>query len=127
MPDWNLEPTEQYERDHKYYEKKHPNELAAVLNNLDAYFNTLKGCGSPLQVKTGFIHDEPDGIKALDQKGGKKKVKLQQTRLYIYPDAITGTLYLLAIGDKNTQRDNIKVCREFVRTIRGGDLGEKKI
>jgi hypothetical protein len=66
-------------------------------------------------VRGGFIHDEPDGIKAIDQKGGGQKMKLQQTRLYVYPDITNRILYLLTIGDKGTQRDDINLCREFVR------------
>ena len=121
MPDWILELSEQYERDYAKYEKKQSNELAAVLSNLDTYFTTLKKCGHPLQVKAGYIHDEPEGIKAIDQKGGKQKVKLEQNRLYVYPDTHTNTLHLLAIGNKSAQRDDIKLCRKLVGSIKGGD------
>jgi len=72
---WQIEPTDKYERKLRWYEKKYPNELLAVLNNLDTYFKTLQLTGNPLQVKAGFIHDESNGIKAIDQKGGDKKSK----------------------------------------------------
>ena len=120
MDPWSLETTDTYERRYKEYEKKHPNELVAVTNNLDTYFKTLNQCGHPLQVKAGFIHDEPDGIKAIDQKGGGQKVKLQQTRLYIYPHHDTRTVHLLTMGDKASQRADIRFCRACVREeIRG--------
>ena len=126
MADWHLEHADKYFRDHGYYEKKHPHELAAVLGNLDTYFKALKVSASPLQVTGGFIHHESDGIKAIDQKGSASKVKLQQTRLYIYPDQGTSTLHVLTIGDKTSQRDDIKVCREFVKKLRE-DRDEKII
>jgi hypothetical protein len=44
---------------------------------LDSYYKALKDAGHPFQVSGGFIHPEPDGIKAIDQKGGKQKSKLQ--------------------------------------------------
>lgn len=91
-----------------------------MLKNLDKYFETLNQCGNPLQVSIGFIHDEPEGIKAIDQKGGGHKHKLQQTRLYVFPDTNTNTLFLLAIGNKTTQRDDIGKCREFVRNAKKG-------
>ncbi len=115
MDEWSQEPTETYRCKHEYYEKKYPRELAAAEGNLDTYFKTLSEGINPLQIKAGFIHHEPEGIKAIDQKGGRQKVKLQQTRLYIYPDVPTKTLFLLTIGDKQTQRDDIKFCREHVR------------
>ncbi len=50
MIEWHTQQTAHYERDLSYYEKKHLNELVAVSNNLDTYFETLKECGNPLQV-----------------------------------------------------------------------------
>lgn len=117
MEPWFIEDTEVYQRRHSEYEKKHHNELVAVADNLDTYFKTLNRLGHPLQVKAGFIHNEPDGIKAIDQKGGGQKVKLQQTRLYIYPDIDTRTVYLLTIGDKTSQREDIKFCRDYVKKV----------
>ena len=127
MPEWLTQQIPRYENNLAYYEKKFPNELRAMLNNLDTYFETLKECGNPLQVTGGFIHKESDGIRAIDQKGGGQKVKLQQTRLYIYPDTNTNTLYLLAIGDKNSQRNDVNFCRSIVKEIRKGAPDDKKI
>lgn len=115
MEEWTIETTDTYERRHEHYEKKHSHELVAVTGNLDTYFKTLNEVNNPLQVRGGFIHSESDGIKAIDQKGGGQKIKLQQTRLYVYPDTSNKTLYLLTIGDKSTQRDDINLCREYVR------------
>lgn len=41
MSNWKLKVTDRYERDHKQYEKKHPDELIAVINNLEFYFSAL--------------------------------------------------------------------------------------
>ena len=120
MANWQLEHTDKYLRDHAYYEKKHPNELAAILDNLDTYFKTLEKVGNPLQVTAGFIHPESDGVIAIDQKGGRRKIKLQQTRLYIFPDTQMTILHILAIGDKISQRDDINICRAFVKKLKGG-------
>ena len=107
MPVWTIATTSRYERNYKWYEKKRPNELKAVLDNLDTYFKCLNTLGNPLLIKTGFIHHEPKGIKAIDQKGGGQKVKLKQTRLYLYPYCEKNILYLLAIGDKTAQNNDI--------------------
>lgn len=127
MSEWFTQQIPRYENNLADYEKKLPNELRAMLNNLATYFGALKECGNPLQVTGGFIHKESDGIKAIDQKGGGQKVKLQQSRLYIYPDINTNTLYLLAIGNKTSQRDDVNFCRSVVREIRKDCSDDKKI
>ncbi len=121
MKPWQIEYTDKYEKKLKWYEKKHPNELLAVLDNLDTYFKALQLTGNPLQVKTGFIHNEPKGIKALDQKGGKQKTKLKQTRLYIFSYTEENVLYVLTIGDKQSQKEDIKWCQGYVKKIKRGD------
>lgn len=120
--EWLLVPTGKYERDCRHFEKKHPAELLAALRNLSAYIKALTEAGNPLQVKAGFIHDEPNGIKAIDQKGGKGK--LRQTRLYIYPHVEAGRVYLLGIGDKSRQRADIVTCCEFVNHITSEPKGD---
>lgn len=117
MSNWNLIETERYARDFRHFEKKFPDELDAMLINLNAYFKTLRQVGHPMQIKAGFIHHEPDGIKAIDQKGGQQKVKLKQSRLYVYPKMSELRLYLLAIGDKRTQQQDIQLCRQWVRAL----------
>ena len=120
MANWQLEHTDRYLRDHFHYKKKNPHELAAVLENLDTYFKALDAVGNPLQVTAGFLHPESDGIIAIDQRGGRRKIKLQQTRLYVYPDVQMTILHILTLGDKKTQRDDINFCRSFVKKLREG-------
>ena len=91
-------------------------ELKAVLGNLDSYLVTLNDGRNPYHRAAGYIHHEPDGVIAIDQKGGGKA--LAETRLYVYPDTDTCTLYLLLLGDKNSQKRDIQDCREFVASIR---------
>jgi len=38
---WQVEATTGWEKDQKHYSKKRPNELAAVMRNLDRYFKLL--------------------------------------------------------------------------------------
>jgi hypothetical protein len=113
---WQIQPTTQWEREQKYYEKKHPNELAAVLRNLHRYVNQLNIAPNARSVMAGYIHPEPKGVVAIDQKGGGSN--LQQTRLYIFPDEATNMLYIITIGNKNTQSDDIRCCKQFVDNLR---------
>ncbi len=119
MLKWKLEIADKYVRVFKRYEKKEPKILKAVLANLDKYFHALEDHVSPQNITAGFIHKEPHGIKAIDQKGGNEKLK--ETRLYIYPDTTKNTLHLITIGDKKTQSVDIKFCNKYVKDIRKGD------
>jgi hypothetical protein len=112
---WKIRRTDEFERRLKRYEKKHPRELAAVLDNLDTYFKTLAGGTKPKQAVFGFVHAEPGDVVAIDQKGGGRS--LAQTRLYVYPDVARETLYLITLGDKKSQRDDIAVCQDFVAKL----------
>lgn len=120
MAGWVTEKTEQFNRDLKWYSKKHPNELEAVINNLQSYLDLLNECEDHIQINAGFLHKEPAGIKAIDQKGAKETNKPKQTRLYVYSIYKNKVLYLLAIGDKKTQSDDIKKCIDYVKRLKGG-------
>jgi hypothetical protein len=63
-----------------------------------------------------FLHPEPSDVIAIDQKGAGANIAA--TRLYVYPDTQTETLYLLTLGDKSTQSDDIQDCKAFVKYIR---------
>jgi len=115
---WALQKTDDYERRHRWYEKKRRSELTAVLDNPDTYFKTRVAGVKPLQIKAGFIHSEPLGVMAIDQRGGGRN--LAETRLYVYPDVESEILYVITLGDKNSQRQDLALCREFVTDLRKG-------
>lgn len=96
----------------KRFAKTHRQELTNLFDNLHSYLLALKGDLTPQQISRGYVHDEPRGIKALDESGpGKHRKAL---RLYIYPETETQTLFVLAVGDKATQREDIRECVRFV-------------
>ena len=112
---WELQTTDEYERSLKWYAKKRPRELRAVLDNLDTYLQALRAGAKPQHKAFGFQHAEQQGVWAIDQKGGGPS--LAQTRLYVYPDSTAETLYLIALGDKGSQQENIKTCNRFVTEL----------
>jgi len=67
---WELEPTEQFIRDAKRYAKKYSSEYLAVMENLKKYHVSLDCAPHPRLVQFGFLHEEPKGIRAIDQSGG---------------------------------------------------------
>lgn len=63
-------------------------------------------------TKFGFMHSEPRGIVAIDQKGGGAGLK--ETRLYLYPDKSSHLIHLITLGDKSTQKADIRYACEFL-------------
>jgi hypothetical protein len=113
---WALEITTQFEKDQKHYSKKRPNELSATLNNLQRLLSILNTGKKPGTFQAGFIHEEPGGVLAVDQKGGGKN--LQETRLYTFPDSETETLHLITIGNKKNQSNDIQLAKHFAQSLK---------
>ena len=113
---WEIQKSDFFKSRFDRFQKKHPEEAKAVLNNLDTYFKVLCDGVNPLNIKAGFIHDEPEGIKGIDQKGGRGK--LMQTRLYVFPDTKTNTLHVISIGNKTDQGADIKECRDYIKPLK---------
>ena len=113
---WESQPTDVFGRELKRHTKKRPKELEWVLRNLNTYLGQLDDGVNPLQiVKLRFVHNEANGIYAIDQKGGPKN--LAEIRLYLFPHMPSKTLHLLTIGDKNSQSRDINDCRAMVKEI----------
>ena len=115
---WGVLKTRQYERRLKQYEKKKNKkpQLAAVLNNLEIFQKSLMAGKKPKPFVYGFLRTEPSDVIAITEQGGGANIAA--TRLYVYPDTETETLYLLTLGDKSTQSDDIRDCKDFVKQIR---------
>jgi hypothetical protein len=113
---WWLGESEIFARRLRWHRKRHPDETLAVLNNLDTYVRALNSGVQPAQIQASFVHREPKGVVAIDQSGAPRR--LRETRLYIYACAREEVLYLITIGDKNSQQADLRDCGEFVDRLR---------
>ena len=96
--------------------KKHEHEASAMIKNLDKYFKSLSTGTNPMQITGGFIHSEPKGIKALDQKGCLV-MKPTQTRLYVFPEVERSILHVITVGTKTDQRSDIRTAVFYVESL----------
>jgi len=113
---WQFLITSQFERSKKHYDKKRPAELAAVLRNLDRLRDQLNELSHARAAQAGFLHAEPGGVWAIDQKG-PSRTKLQETRLYVFPSEADRTLHIITLGNKNSQATDIRSALEYVRSL----------
>lgn len=117
MP-WKLVPSEKYIRTYKSYNKKKKQILETLDDNLDEFKIYLDVTGNFSRIEHGFLHKEQKGILAIDQSGAKQK--LEQTRMYIYPDNKKKELVLLMIsrkGCKKEQGQNINECIKILKKM----------
>jgi len=113
---WRILKTGEFERRYKRYDKKKRQQLLAVTNNLARFVTLLNAGRKPKPLAYGFLRDEGLGILRISEAGSAARVAA--TRLYVYPDAEREDLYLLTIGDKNSQSDDIESCKRFVKKLR---------
>jgi hypothetical protein len=94
------------------------------LNNLQTYLDLLKKTENlQLANQQPFVHTEADEMVALDQRGAtveRKAGKLKATRLYVYAVVLNKTVYLLGIGDKDSQKQDIQTFHKKMKKIRKG-------
>ena len=111
---WQIEPTDRFDHEERYYQKKRPRELAAVYNNLDRYITQLNSYQRSACVQGGYLHIEGGRVVAIDQRGTKGADKIEETRLYIFADDTEKVVYLITIGNKQEQSSDIKISKQFV-------------
>ena len=116
---WILELDADYGKKQKKLMKKHRREVKQMLKHFDFFHYSLnQGMSLEQAFCLGFVHVEPKGIIAIDQKGAGAGTR--QTRLYVYPDATTKILHLITIGtkEKHSQKADIQYASEFVDSLR---------
>ena len=113
---WRMQIAPDFERAKRHYDKKRPAELAAVLRNLARLLEQLNALPHCRAAQAGFLHHEPAGIWALDQKG-PSRTKLQETRLYVFPVEGNRTLHIITVGNKNSQAADLRCAVDYVRSL----------
>lgn len=114
MAEWEFEKTERFASRARKMAKKHRKAVAAAFANLEKYQAALKSGCKPTDIKDGFLHPEGRGIVAIDQSDGGDN--LPEIRLYIY--LRDSTIYLLTIGDKQDQQNDIKEAHKEAKALK---------
>lgn len=113
---WQLTPCSDYEKRKKDFSKKWPAELRAVVSNLMTLLYALQEGTRPEQLKLlGFVHGNyPLGILSIDETGHGKSSRPKALRLYVFPCETEQALYVMLIGEKARQSQDVALCKEFV-------------
>ena len=107
----------------RQYAKKHFNEFASCFKNLDRLRAALEDGMTLQQCSFGFFGSEGKDVYRIGQSGIPNA---HETRLYIYVEIAGTEIYLLTIGDKNTQSLDIEWCHTIVEQIRKRKTNENE-
>jgi hypothetical protein len=93
------------------YRKKHPREFAACFRNLDRIRQFLCENKRPNQIEVGFFKHEGGSVYRIAQTGVPNA---QEIRLYVYFDEAVQVVYVLGIGDRSPQSQDITSYKKAV-------------
>ena len=101
----------------KKFAESYPREYQSCGSNLQRLLNFLNS-GLQLSVlaqNLSFFRSEREGLYRIGQSGVKSA---KETRLYVYPHDTCRIIFILDIGTKETQRNDIASARKIIREIR---------
>lgn len=99
----------------KRFVKRHPREAMSCFENLRDVVAALDAGGEPMRLPFGFYSSEGSEVYRIGQTGVKHPC---ESRLYIYSCVINTTVYVLTMGDKTTQQDDVNRAKAMVKTIK---------
>lgn len=101
----------------KRYTRKHFRESASCYENLTKLCEVLNSGFTIQQAETGlgFLSSEGGDIYRIAQRG---VAHAKETRLYVLVVVLGNSLYVLTIGDKDTQQRDLQHCREIAANIK---------
>lgn len=97
------------------FNKAHPREYASLFNNLNKITGLLNGGQKIGGFHVGFFRSESDGLWRIGQSGVPHA---KESRLYLFPDQDNRIFYLLSVGDKDSQQDDINEAKTLLKKIR---------
>lgn len=101
----------------KKFNKAHPKEFVSLFANLDTIQRYLNLGLNISTFKLGFFRSEGDGVYRISQTSIPSA---HESRLYVYLCAQDRTIYILGIGDKPSQKADIKAAKTLARKLPNG-------
>jgi len=100
----------------KRIHRSHEREFISCFNNLNKIKDLLKKGAklSELNYHPAFFRSEGKGLFRVGESGVKSAKAL---RLYVYPETKTKIIYILGIGTKETQQEDIAAAKDVIKNI----------
>jgi len=99
----------------KKFSGKHSAEFDSLFANLDKIMRLMRAGNKIGGFSVGFFKSEGEGVYRIGQTGVPNA---KESRLYVYPDEQNKLIYVLTVGDKDSQQNDINESKELVRKIK---------
>src|SRR5688572_16924829 len=113
--DWMLNTEHAVKTRFERFAADHPREYASLFANLDKIMGLLKSGNKVGGFNVNFFRSEGGGVYRIGQTGVPSA---KESRLYLYPDNDTRVMYIIDIGTKDAQQEDINKAKEAVERIR---------
>lgn len=115
VSDWQTETCHAIASRFKKFNKKHSREYASLFANLNKIVGLLRSGHKLGVLKVGFFRSEGGDVYRIGQTGIPSP---QESRLYVYPDQDNKIMYVLSIGGKQGQSEDIAEAKKLVEAIK---------
>ena len=112
---WYIEHGEAIRSGFRKVGKNHPEEYDSCFANLTKILAILRNGKKVGEFKVGFFRTEGNGLYRIGQSGVKDS---KEVRLYVYPDEESEIIYVLAMGTKETQKNDIKEVKKKIKKLK---------
>lgn len=114
-----IEPVEGFNEKLKSFRKRYPREVSVLFHNLKRYIKAIEGLSDIKSFRAGYLHPEGNGIVAIGQSSADKRLGvLAETRLYIHVRIRNDTVFLLTIGNKQSQQQDIQTSKKHITELK---------
>jgi len=104
----------------KKFAEDHPREYESLFANLDKVLGILREGSKMGSFQIGFFRSEGEGVFRIGQTGVESA---KESRLYIYPDQKNQIMYILGIGTKDHQSEDINGAKATANEIKKQTTG----
>lgn len=113
--DWRV--NQDYASKNKFekFAAQYSREYASLFANFQKIFDLLRSGNKIGGFHVGFFRSEGEGVFRIGQTGVPSA---KESRLYLYPDSETKIIFVLTIGTKDSQTDDINEAKEAARRIK---------
>jgi putative component of toxin-antitoxin plasmid stabilization module len=120
--EWHYDNAYANARKFKKFAGNHPREYESLFANLEKIVRLLQGGQKIGGFQVGFFRSEGEGVYRVGQTGvpGAK-----ESRLYIYFYEQDRICYVLNIGDKDSQSDDINEAKQAASQIKAATTQKK--
>jgi hypothetical protein len=120
---WSIENKYALRKKFEAFAEARPREFASLFANLDRVLRHLNGGAKVGGFQMGYFRSEGEGVFRIGQTAVQHA---KESRLYIFPNQSNQTIYILTVGTKDRQADDISEAKTIADQIKATLVEETK-